>query len=263
MCVIIRFPHCNVYRSWKMAWKMILLIEWEPCVCIWLTPLPTLPENLSVLILCTNQKQFPMAHNSFQHVLLLKYIKSCEWVSAGAHGSHSCCVFNAEPSGSSVQSISAAELLKQQKMLHQQRFQTRQKRSEEIQKRCVCACACVHVCVCYEEWMMERIKCVELLIWLLLLFFRVLQNTGGAMIPAGPSMNKAVLLSSKAASEACKNSSPPKPDLSTHPVPTLGRGYTDGEDILLDMSPPPCSKRISAAKVCVPTENKIRQAEWK
>ncbi|XP_060759199.1 protein MCM10 homolog [Neoarius graeffei] len=117
-----------------------------------------------------------------------------------------------ELSGSSIQSISAAELLKQQKTLHQQRFQARQKRAEEIQKR-------------------------------------VLQNTGGAVIPPRPSMNGAVLPSPKAASEVPKGSSPPKPGLSTPPVPALGRGYTEGEDILLDISPPPCSKSISAAKL--------------
>ncbi|XP_017349971.1 protein MCM10 homolog isoform X2 [Ictalurus punctatus] len=117
-----------------------------------------------------------------------------------------------ELSGASVQSISAAELLKQQKALHQQRFQARHKRAEEIQKR-------------------------------------VLQSTGGAMIPARPSVNRADLSSPKAASEGRKGSSPPRPGLSTPPVPTLGRGYTEGEDILLDMSPPPCSKSISAAKL--------------
>lgn len=72
------------------------------------------------------------------------------------------------------------------------------------------------------------------------------------MIPARPSVNRADLSSPKAASEGRKGSSPPRPGLSTPPVPTLGRGYTEGEDILLDMSPPPCSKSISAAKVCVP-----------
>ncbi|KAF7693973.1 protein MCM10 homolog [Silurus meridionalis] len=118
-----------------------------------------------------------------------------------------------ELSGSSVQSISAAELLKQQKALHQQRFQARHKRAEEIQKR-------------------------------------VLQNSGGAVIPARPSTNRAALLSPKAASDVPKGSSPPKPKLSTlPPVPTLGRGYTEGEDILLDMSPPPCKKSILAAKL--------------
>ncbi|KAM9467704.1 protein MCM10 homolog [Clarias gariepinus] len=111
--------------------------------------------------------------------------------------------------GSSVQSISAAELLKQQKALHQQRFQARQKRAEEIQKR-------------------------------------VLQNTGGAVIPVRPSINGAL---PKAASEVPKGFSPPKPALSTPPIPTLGRGFTEGEDILLDISPPPCKKSISAAKL--------------
>ncbi|XP_047659776.1 protein MCM10 homolog isoform X1 [Tachysurus fulvidraco] len=115
-------------------------------------------------------------------------------------------------SGSSVQSISATELLKQQKALHQQRFQARQKRAEEIQKR-------------------------------------VLQNKGGSTITSRPSLNRTKTPSPKAASEVPKGYSPPKPGLSTPPVPTLGRGYTEGEDILLDMSPPPCSKSISAAKL--------------
>lgn len=98
-----------------------------------------------------------------------------------------------------------------------------------------------------------------------LLFLRVLQSTDGAVIPARPSINRTVLPSLKAAPEAHKGSSPPKPDLSTPPVPTLGRGYTEGEDILLDMSPPPCTKSMSAAKVYVSfiTENKSRQAAWK
>lgn len=203
---------------------------------------------------CTNLKQFPVVHCSLQHKCY--YLNTSSLVSS--HGSHSRCVFNAELSGSSVQSISAAELLKQQKTLHRQRFQARQKRAEEIQKRCVC----MYVCACYGEWMMDRIKYLNY--WTDFFFLRVLQNTGGAGIPARPSINRAALPSSKAASEAHKSSSPPKPDLSVPPVPTLGRGYTEGEDILLDMSPPPCSKSISAAKVGAPfvTENKIRQAAW-
>lgn len=95
-------------------------------------------------------------------------------------------------------------------------------------------------------------------------FLRVLQNSGGVAITARPTTNRAVAPSPKAASEVPKSSSPPKPGLCSPPVPTLGRGYTEGEDIFLDMSPPPCSKSISAAKVCVPcvTGNKIRQAAW-
>lgn len=118
------------------------------------------------------------------------------------------------------------------------------------------------VCVTENAWWIElnMLNC-----WTdFVLFLRVLQNTGGAVIPARLSMNSAVLPSPKAASEVPKGSSPPKPGLSTPPVPTLGRGYTEGEDILLDISPPPCSKSISAAKVCVPviTLNKIMQAAW-
>ncbi|XP_036433399.1 protein MCM10 homolog isoform X2 [Colossoma macropomum] len=119
---------------------------------------------------------------------------------------------SAEPSTSSVLSISAADLLKQQKELHKQRLQARQKRAEEIQKR-------------------------------------VLQNTGGAVGPARPSINSGALLSQKAGSEVSKGSSPPARRLSAPPVPTLGRGFMEGEDILLDMSPPPPSKSLSAAKM--------------
>ncbi len=43
--------------------------------------------------------------------------------------------FNLAVAGSSVQSISASDLLKQQKEQHQQRMLARKKRAEEIQKR--------------------------------------------------------------------------------------------------------------------------------
>ncbi|KAL7827996.1 hypothetical protein AOLI_G00311480 [Acnodon oligacanthus] len=119
---------------------------------------------------------------------------------------------SAEASASTVQSISAADLLKQQKELHKQRLQARQKRAEEIHKR-------------------------------------VLQNTRGAVVPATPTTNSAALLSLKARSEVPKGSSPPAHRLSAPRVPTLGRGFVEGEDILLDMSPPPPSKSLSAAKM--------------
>ncbi|XP_017572318.1 protein MCM10 homolog isoform X1 [Pygocentrus nattereri] len=122
---------------------------------------------------------------------------------------------SAEASASTVQSISAADLLKQQKELHRQRMQARQKRAEEIQKR-------------------------------------VLQKTGGTVVPAKPSINSGALLTQKAGSEVPKGSSPPARRLSAPHVPTLGRGFVEGEDILLDMSlssPPPPSKSLSAAKM--------------
>ncbi|XP_026887887.2 protein MCM10 homolog [Electrophorus electricus] len=100
------------------------------------------------------------------------------------------------PCGPPVQSISASDLLKQQKVLHQQRLQARRKRGEEIQKR-------------------------------------MLQNTGATVVPARPSINRGALLSPKAAS----------------PVPTLGRGFMDGEDIILDMSLLPPPKSPAATKL--------------
>lgn len=45
MCVIMRFPRCDVCKSWKMPWKIILLKEWEPCVRVYDIVLPTLPEQ--------------------------------------------------------------------------------------------------------------------------------------------------------------------------------------------------------------------------
>ncbi|XP_043093009.1 protein MCM10 homolog isoform X2 [Puntigrus tetrazona] len=109
--------------------------------------------------------------------------------------------------GSSVQSISASDLLKQQKEQHQQRMLARKKRAEEIQKR-------------------------------------VLQRSA----PSQPNVNRGPLLSPKAASEVPRGSPGLTSRLSGPPVPTLGRGFSEGEDILLDLSPP-LSKGLSAAKL--------------
>lgn len=111
--------------------------------------------------------------------------------------------------GSPVQSISASDLLKQQKEQHQRRLQARKKRAEEIQKR-------------------------------------VLQNRG-PVVPSQPDVSRGPLLSPKAASEVPKRSDTVS-RLSAPPVPTLGRGFSEGDDILLDMSPP-SSKNLSAAKM--------------
>lgn len=69
MCVIMRFPRCDVCKSWKMPWKMILLKEWEPCVRVYDSSFSLLYQsrNSSVLISRTNQKQFPVVESSFQH----------------------------------------------------------------------------------------------------------------------------------------------------------------------------------------------------
>uniref|UniRef100_A0A672SD85 Protein MCM10 homolog n=1 Tax=Sinocyclocheilus grahami TaxID=75366 RepID=A0A672SD85_SINGR len=114
---------------------------------------------------------------------------------------------NTAVAGSSVQSISAADLLKQQKEEHQQRMLARKKRAEEIQKR-------------------------------------VLQSSA----PSRPNASRGPLLSPKVASEVPKGSPGLTSRLSGPPVPTLGRGFPEGEDILLDLSPP-SSKSLSAAKL--------------
>ncbi|XP_076861062.1 protein MCM10 homolog [Brachyhypopomus gauderio] len=113
---------------------------------------------------------------------------------------------------SSLRSISASDLLKQQKALHQRRLQARHKRAAEIQSR-------------------------------------VLQDTGAAVVSAGPSINRGALLSPRAASGASHVASPPASRLADSPAPTLGRGFMEGQDILLDMSPPPPSKSTAAKKL--------------
>ncbi|XP_077091069.1 protein MCM10 homolog [Siphateles boraxobius] len=114
--------------------------------------------------------------------------------------------------GSSVQSISASDLLKQQKEQHQQRMLARKKRAEEIQNRVLG------------------------------------QNSGGPVAPSRPSVSRGPLLSPKAASEVPKGSCAPASRLSGPAVPSLGRGFSEGEDILLDLSPP-SSKSLSATKL--------------
>ncbi|KAK2892975.1 hypothetical protein Q8A67_012963 [Cirrhinus molitorella] len=115
---------------------------------------------------------------------------------------------NTVVAGSSVQSISASDLLKQQKEQHQQRMLARKKRAEEIQKR-------------------------------------VLQCSA----PSRPNVSRGPLLSPKAASEVPKGSSGLTSRLSGPPVPTLGRGFSEGEDVLLDLSPPSSKPGLSAAKL--------------
>lgn len=76
---------------------------------------------------------------------------------------------------------------------------------------------------------------------------RVLQSS----TPSQPNVSRGPLLSPKAASEVPKGALGLTSRLSGPPVPTLGRGFSDGEDILLDLSPP-SSKGLSATKVLFP-----------
>ncbi|XP_060886038.1 protein MCM10 homolog isoform X1 [Labrus mixtus] len=123
-------------------------------------------------------------------------------------------------SGAPVQSITASDLLKQQKQMQRELQQTRKRRAEEIQNR-------------------------------------VLQSSAGSRpTPAASSSSSSSsssshgrggLLSPKAASEATR--SPVTPH-----TPTLGRGFSEGDDILFfENSPPPApassALSLSAAKL--------------
>ncbi|KAK2858790.1 hypothetical protein Q5P01_003410 [Channa striata] len=121
--------------------------------------------------------------------------------------------------GAPVQSISASDLLKQQKQKQRELLENRRRRAAEIQKR-------------------------------------VLQNTAGPKPGASSSSlsssppSRHSLMSPKAASEVPKASQSP-----TVPhTPTLGRGFSEGEDILFfENSPPPAptpsTLGLSAAKL--------------
>ncbi|KAM9334611.1 protein MCM10 homolog [Symphorus nematophorus] len=113
-----------------------------------------------------------------------------------------------DASGAPVQSISASDLLKQQKQKQRELLQNRLRRADEIQKR-------------------------------------VLQSSAGAS-PGSSSLRT----SPKAASEAPKATQSP----ATAHAPTLGRGFSEGEDILFfENSPPqapaPSALSLSAAKL--------------
>ncbi|XP_044200039.1 protein MCM10 homolog [Thunnus albacares] len=113
--------------------------------------------------------------------------------------------------GASVQSISASDLLKQQKQRQRELLESRRQRAGEIQKK-------------------------------------MLQSSAGAR--PGSSLPGSGLISPKAASEVPKaTQSPAAPN-----TPTLGRGFSEGEDILFfDNSPPSAPARsalsLSAAKL--------------
>lgn len=112
-----------------------------------------------------------------------------------------------------MKSISATELLKQQKRKQQELLQNRLRRAEEIQKR-------------------------------------VLQNSAGprpSSSSSSSSQGKDALMSPKAACQVPKGTQSPAAPY----TPTLGRGFSEGEDILLfDKSPPQAAAAsLSAAKM--------------
>uniref|UniRef100_A0A8C9ZEQ3 Protein MCM10 homolog n=1 Tax=Sander lucioperca TaxID=283035 RepID=A0A8C9ZEQ3_SANLU len=115
--------------------------------------------------------------------------------------------------GAPVQSISASDLLKQQKQKQREFLQNRRRRADELQKR-------------------------------------VLHSSVGPRPGSTSSLGRDGLMSPKAASEVPKaTQSPAAPR-----APTLGRGFSEGEDILFfENSPPPVpapsSLSLSAAKL--------------
>uniref|UniRef100_A0A3P8UEL7 Protein MCM10 homolog n=1 Tax=Amphiprion percula TaxID=161767 RepID=A0A3P8UEL7_AMPPE len=116
--------------------------------------------------------------------------------------------------GAPVQSISASDLLKQQKQKQREFLEKRRRRADEIQKR-------------------------------------VLQNSGVAR----PALGRGGLMSPKAASEVPKaTQSPAAPH-----TPTLGRGFSEGEDILFfDKSPPPAPSALSLSAAKLAALRKLR-----
>lgn len=119
-----------------------------------------------------------------------------------------------DATGAPLKSISATELLKQQKQKQKELLQNRLRRAEEIQKR-------------------------------------VLQNsTGPRPSTSSSSQGKDALMSPKPACEVPEATQSP----ATPHVPTLGRGFSEGDDILFfDKSPPQApaasALSLSAAKM--------------
>nr|XP_046235722.1 protein MCM10 homolog [Scatophagus argus]XP_046235723.1 protein MCM10 homolog [Scatophagus argus] len=118
-----------------------------------------------------------------------------------------------DAAGAPLQSISASDLLKQQKQKQQEFLRNRRQRAEQIQKR-------------------------------------VLQGSAGPKPESSSSLGRDNLTSPKAASEVPKATrSPAAPH-----TPTLGRGFSEGDDILFfENSPPPVpaarALSLSAAKL--------------
>ncbi|XP_071358181.1 protein MCM10 homolog isoform X2 [Trachinotus anak] len=117
------------------------------------------------------------------------------------------------PTGAPVQSISASDLLKQQKQKQRELLESRRRRADEIQNR-------------------------------------VLQNSGGAKPRLSSLPGREGLMSPRAASEVPKSTQSPA---APH-TPTLGRGFSEGEDILFfenspRPAPAPSALSLSAAKM--------------
>ncbi|XP_026218440.1 protein MCM10 homolog isoform X2 [Anabas testudineus] len=117
--------------------------------------------------------------------------------------------------GAPVQSISASDLLKQQKQKQRELLENRRKRADEIQKR-------------------------------------VLQNSGGPRpsSSSSSSLGRDSLMSPKAGSEVPKTTQSPA---APH-TPILGRGFSEGEDIIFfenssPAAPAPSSLSLSATKL--------------
>ncbi|KAM9328667.1 protein MCM10 homolog [Pholidichthys leucotaenia] len=123
-----------------------------------------------------------------------------------------------DAAGAPVQSISASDLLKQQKQKQQELLESRRRRVNEIQKR-------------------------------------VLQNCGAAK----PGLSRDDLTSPRAAAEVPESIQSPTGAPHT---PTLGRGFSTGEDILFfDNSPPPPPSSLSAAKLAALKKLRAKGAE--
>ncbi|XP_040886150.1 protein MCM10 homolog isoform X3 [Toxotes jaculatrix] len=115
--------------------------------------------------------------------------------------------------GAPVQSISASDLLKQQKQKQRELLESRRQRADQIQKR-------------------------------------VLQNSRGATPGSSSLLGREGLMSPKAASEVPKSTQSP----AVPHTPTLGRGFSEGEDILFfenspPLAPAPSALSLSAAKL--------------
>ncbi|XP_054862662.1 protein MCM10 homolog isoform X2 [Amphiprion ocellaris] len=149
--------------------------------------------------------------NDFKDLMLMPTRGALQLKKHLAQGSQS---VSKGAAGAPVQSISASDLLKQQKQKQREFLENRRRRADEIQKR-------------------------------------VLQNSGVAR----PALGRGGLMSPKAASEVPKaTQSPAAPH-----TPTLGRGFSEGEDILFfDKSPPPAPSALSLSAAKLAALRKLR-----
>ncbi|XP_067345729.1 protein MCM10 homolog isoform X2 [Channa argus] len=152
--------------------------------------------------------------NEFKDLMLMPTPGALQLKKHLAKGSQS---VSKDATGAPVQSISASDLLKQQKQKQRELLETRRRRTDEIQKR-------------------------------------VLQDTAGpkpgSSLSSSSSPGRHCLMSPKPAPKVPKaTQSPTAPH-----TPTLGRGFSEGEDILFfENSPPPVptpsTLGLSASKV--------------